>query len=104
MRSTPCSGGRSRTKPINQNREHPIGNLPSVVPKVELGEILGQVLPRDMDMRPSDAPLQLRPVVLDAVGMNAVSRPFLRPVIDRVMIEAASGELPIREPLIGIYG
>ena len=57
--------------------KRPIRHLPSVVPEVEPSEVLGRVLRGHVDVRPLDAPPQLRPIAFNAVRMTDISYPLL---------------------------
>lgn len=51
----------------------------------EFGDVLPEVLLRDMDMRAADRTFQLAPMPFDGVGVMNATRPFLDRMIDSTM-------------------
>ena len=81
-------------------RKHHLGRLPHVVPKLELAEVLRQMLGRYMNVGATDRALQLRPEAFDAVDVRIAVHPFIGAVVDRPVAVAVPRELGVGSKVI----
>ena len=68
---TPCSPRWRAANPLarernHQLRQHRLRAIPAIVAKLELAQIVRKILRADVDMRPVDPALQLRPEAFKA--------------------------------------
>src|SRR5690606_37941045 len=82
-----------------------MGSVTHVVAILELPEILPKMLPADVDVRPVDAALELRPEAFHRVDAGTErGRVFADLVVDLDVPVAATVNVPVAAELVGVDG
>jgi hypothetical protein len=87
---------KAQKKPSKHERRY----VPHVVTVLKLAEVLGQMLSRNVNVRPEDRALEVAPEAFQAVRVMDAVNPLLSGVRDDAVLVAAIGEVPIGRPFV----